>query len=146
MSVVIGIDPGANTGVAVYKDGHLIDLYTKCHEQALLFVRTHKPSLVVLEDSTLQSHLFAGTGLNRAAAIKVARNVGEIDAYCKLIKQYCASLGIPYLSMSPKQKGKKMARKEFDALTGCSIPSNQHERDAAMVAWSLRNTKDASCE
>ena len=140
MSVVIGIDPGANTGVAVYVGGHLTQLLTMDVLAALEMIKENKIALVCLEDSTLTSHIFTAKGVSHAAALKVARNIGEVDACCKLIKQTCAKLNIPYLSISPKQKGKKMARKEFDALTGCSIPSNQHERDAAMVAWSLRNT------
>ena len=138
MKVVFGIDPGAKTGVAVYIDGQLSELATMNILDALEKIKFERPILVLLEDSTLISHIFTAPGISHMAGLKVARNIGEVDGCCKLIKQTCAELNIAHKSVSPKQKGKKMGRKEFDALTGCSIPSNQHERDAAMVAWSLR--------
>ena len=141
MSTIIGIDPGVNTGVAVYIDGHLTQLLTMNILDAFEAIEWEFPALVCLEDSTLVSHIFTAPGISHMAGLKVARNIGEVDGCCKLIKYACERLNISYKSVSPKQKGKKMARKEFDALTGWKDTSNQHERDAAMVAWSLRNTK-----
>ena len=146
MSVVIGIDPGANIGLAFYIEGKLYQMFTTEILGALKILDMERPVLVALEDSTLTSHIFTAPRVSHAAALKVARNIGEVDACCKLIKQTCLSLNIPYLSISPKQKGKKMARKEFDALTGYKGTSNQHERDAAMVAWTMRNTKLSTLE
>ena len=47
-------------------------------------------------------------------------------------------LDIPAHSISPLGKGHKMAADQFERITGWSKPSNQHERDAAMVAWPYR--------
>ena len=53
----------------------------------------HQPAHVVFEDSRLQSHVW-GRGTGVAAAAKVARNVGEVDAWCRLIEHTCSKLGI----------------------------------------------------
>ena len=146
MKVVFGIDPGAKTGVAVYTDGQLRELATMNILDALEKIKYERPALVYLEDSTLISHIFTAPGISHMAGLKVARNIGEVDGCCKLIKQICGQLNIPYKSVSPKQKGKKMARKEFDTLMSWTEASNQHERDAAMVAWTMRNTKLSTLE
>ena len=96
-----------------------------------------RPQRVVFEDSRLISHSFT-TVKSRAGALKIARNVGEIDAWCKLIVLACESLNIPAHGISPKAKGKKLNADQFKALTGWALKSNQHERDAAMVAWKYR--------
>jgi hypothetical protein len=137
---ILGIDPGANTGVALFLDGQLIDIGTTTAWTLRCFL-DNDVGLVVLEDSTLQSHVW--TPAKGAAALKIARNIGEIDAWCKLIKAECGSRGIAYRSISPKEKGAKLTADEFKKLTGWTGKSNQHERDAAMVAWRFRNTRES---
>jgi hypothetical protein len=139
--MIIGIDPGAKTAIAHYFDGALAGIHTTDILGAISFIRVERPVLVILEDSTLTSHIFTAPGVAHRAALKVARNIGEIDAYCKIIKQVCGDLGIAYRSISPKDKGKKIDAKEFERITGWTEKSNQHERDAAMVAWRFRSAK-----
>jgi hypothetical protein len=138
--IVIGIDPGAKTAIAQFKGGKLIDIHTTDVLGTLSFLRIERPILAVLEDSTLTSHIFTAPGVSHRAALKVARNIGEVDAYCKIIKQVCGEIGIAYRSISPKEKGKKIDAAEFGRITGWTEKSNQHERDAAMVAWRFRST------
>jgi predicted RNase H-like nuclease (RuvC/YqgF family) len=139
--MIIGIDPGAKTGIAQYTDGKLLAMQTTDILGAITLIRLTLAKLVVLEDSTLTSHIFTAPGVPHRAALKVARNIGEVDAYCKIIKQVCGELEIPYRSISPKDKGKKIDAKDFDRITGWTSKSNQHERDAAMVAWRFRSEK-----
>jgi hypothetical protein len=139
--MIIGIDPGAKTGIAQYTNGKLLAMQTTDILGAITLIRLTLAKLVVLEDSTLTSHIFTAPGVAHRAALKVARNIGEVDAYCKIIKQVCGDLGISYRSISPKDKGKKIDAKEFERITGWTGKSNQHERDAAMVAWRFRSAE-----
>lgn len=139
--MILGIDPGAKTGVASYTEGRLSDLWTMNTRKLCDWLPGASPKLVVIEDSTLQSYVFTAPGVRHAAAMKVARNIGEVDAYCKLIKQACAELKIECRSVSPKGKGQKLDAARFKILTGWPEASNQHERDAAMVAWRFRSTR-----
>ena len=134
-NVVIGIDPGANTGIAIYHGGKLTSLHTIDPYRIAEYVAG--AARVVFEDSRLTSFVFT-TAMSRASALKMARNVGEIDAWCKLIVALCADLGIPAHGISPKGKGAKVKAPAFDALTGWAGSSNEHTRDAAMVAWPYR--------
>ena len=137
MSFLLGLDPGASTGVAIFGEGKLLQLQTISPHEIAELIATIKPSRVIFEDSRLTSHVFTKT-MSRPAALKIARNIGEIDAWCRLIVLVCDQLGITAHGISPKAKGAKLDAKEFGRLTGWLAKSNQHERDGAMVAWGYR--------
>lgn len=140
MSVIMGLDPGSSTGVAYFSGGKLQKLDTIEPVQLLWCIKNTMPARVIFEDSRLESHLW-NTNSSRAAALKMARNVGEIDAWCKLIVAICAELGIAAHGISPKSKGAKLSAEQFKAMTGWDIRCNQHERDAAMIAWLYKNSR-----
>lgn len=136
--IILGIDPGASTGIATYHDGKLTSLQT---------IRPHQmreaiegASMVVFEDSRLTSFMFS-TVNSRPAALKMARNVGQVDAWCSLIVALCEEAGIKAYGISPKQKGAKLNAQQFAKTTEWAESSNQHERDAAMVAYPYRRAK-----
>lgn len=141
-TVILGIDPGANTGLAIFRAGKLAELRTVEPAGIEAQIVAIKPSRVVFEDSRLQSHTWAtAKAMSRAAAVKIARNVGQIDAWCSLVTAICAKHSIPAHGISPKAKGSKTTAEQFEKLTGWTMASNQHVRDAAMCAWAYRGAK-----
>ena len=137
--LILGIDPGLRTGVAHFEGGKLMHLETVHPIDIHGLLLRCKPGMVVYEDSRLQSHVWKrGTGI--AAAAKIARNVGEVDAWCRLIEHTCSKLGIKAHGVSPQGKGRKLNALQFERLTGWVRSTNQHERDAAVVAWGFRKT------
>lgn len=140
--LILGIDPGANTGVAAFTDGKLVHLATIAPHEIERTLREAKPARVVFEDSRLQSHAWtAQSKAARGAALATARSLGQVDAWCRLITNVCAELGIPAHGISPAAKGPKRGAENFAAYTGWQDRSNQHERDAAMVAWPYRSAR-----
>jgi predicted RNase H-like nuclease (RuvC/YqgF family) len=141
MTAVIGIDPGVNMGIAVYYKGRLLELETWTVLHTIQFINDEldDKKLIVIEDSRLQSYMFTGAKDNRLSALKQARNLGSVDGICTIIEAICATKNIDLICISPKQKGKKLTAKEFEQKTGWTKSSNQHERDAACVAWRYRN-------
>ena len=135
--ILLGIDPGQHTGLAIFEGGRLAELCTEDPVWIASAIESIAPGMVVFEDSRLQSAVWT-TSTSKAAAAKMARNIGEIDAWCKLIVAVCAGLDIPAHSVSPLSKGHKMAADQFERITGWGKQSNQHERDAAMVAFPYR--------
>lgn len=138
--VILGIDPGANTGVAHFVDGELARLETIAPHQIERTLREAMPARVVFEDSRLQSHTWT-RGKTGAASAKMARNVGQVDAWCFLITAICGELGIAAHGVSPAGKGAKVNAERFAEITGWAGRSNEHERDGAMVAWPYRSAK-----
>ncbi|WP_342617203.1 hypothetical protein [Rhodoferax sp. GW822-FHT02A01] len=135
--IVLGIDPGQNTGVATFSCGRLESLQTIAPHQIPAFIRKSGAGRVVFEDSRLTSFVFT-TVKSRPAALKMARNVGQVDAWCQLIVLTCGDLGIPAHGISPAGKGTKLDAKAFARMTGWLAASNEHTRDAATVAWPYR--------
>ncbi|WP_103018123.1 hypothetical protein [Alicycliphilus denitrificans] len=140
MPLILGIDPGAETGVASYVDGKLVGLQTIEPWDVERFLRVSGAVRVVFEDSRLETRLWnARTKGAYGAALATARSVGQVDAWCTLITAICGDLGIPAHGISPTAKGAKVDAAAFGRITGWEKRSNQHERDAAMVAWPYRN-------
>lgn len=123
--IVLGIDPGVETGYAKFYSGKLAVLTTFKPWELLKHLQY---DLVVFEDSRRM-------GMFRALG---ARQVGEIDAWCRMIEGYCKEYKIDFVAVSPKQKGKKVNAETFREITGWTGRTNQHERDAAMCAWPYR--------
>ena len=140
MSLILGIDPGSNTGLATYIGGNLVHLDTIAPVEIAARIELARPARVVFEDSRLLSYTWT-TIKSRPAALKMARNVGEVDAWCKLIVAVCEQFAIPAHGISPKGKGAKVGAEQFTRITGWDERSNEHERDAAMVAYPYRNAK-----
>lgn len=137
---VVGIDPGQATGLAVYDKGKLIELHTVTPDELENWLAKNQPQVVIFEDSRGTGKTFtAAKARSVAAALKIARNVGEIDRLCKDIAAMCKRLGIECYGVAPVDKGAKRNAKDFAQITGWSGRSNQHARDAAMVAWPYRN-------
>lgn len=136
---IIGIDPGVQTGVAIYEGGHLEHLATIEVHGYYTLLQSERPGLVIVEDSRLQSHVFTAPKITGNAKNKVARNIGMVDGFCHLLESLCKALEIEIISVSPLGKGSKYNAKVFGQITGYQGRTNQHERDAAMVARPFRN-------
>lgn len=78
--VLIGIDPGKNTGTAMYRDGELRALRTIEPVEIHALIFSVMPDVVVFEDSRLQSRVWTGNKLRPGAASKVARGSATNDA------------------------------------------------------------------
>ncbi len=137
---LIGIDPGKNTGIAIYRDGALCELHTLSPDMIEALLVRVRPDLVVFEDSRKQSAVFS-RGANARATLKIARNVGEIDMLCRQIEEMCRRHGLESLGVSPLRKGAKLDAARFAQITDWTARSKQHERDAAMVAHPYRRAE-----
>ena len=138
--VLIGIDPGKNTGVAIYRDGELRQLLTLTPDMIESLLVRVRPDLVVFEDSRKQSAVFS-RGTNARATLKIARNVGEVDMLCRQIEDMCRRHGLESVGVSPLRKGAKVDAARFAQITDWTARCNQHERDAAMVAHPYRRAE-----
>ena len=136
--IVMGIDPGQATGTALYRDGALRALRTVAPVEIQALIREVVPDMVVYEDSRLQSRVWTANKARAAASMKIARDVGRIDAWCELIEATCKPLQIACYGVSPKGKGAKLDAAQFRRATGWDGRSNQNERDAAMCAFRYR--------
>jgi hypothetical protein len=146
-NILLGIDPGTQTGVATFIDGSLHQIQTLTHEETIRLIRfggtCNGPiTSVVFEDANLQKPVFARNGANARMILKIARNVGMVQQMCKDVQAACESVGMPFLAVSPLKKGAKLSAAAFMQHTGWQPRTSQHGRDAAMVAWKYRNMSE----
>ena len=143
MALVIGIDPGVKNGIAIFVDGKLIklDTFTVIGLINWLPKQCTENTVIVLEDSRETSFMFSGKHLGRSEALKIARNVGMVDQVCRLVEELCTIYPVKILiKASPIKKGAKVEDyRAFNAKTGWTKKSNQHNRDAGIVAFKYRN-------
>ena len=138
--MIIGIDPGKDSGLVTLVNGEIFSLKTLSPEAVLKEIDKFKGCegmTVIFEDSRLQPIFSRGT--NARAAGRIARNVGMVDGQCRDIEDCCKRLGIRYIPISPKGKGRKLNAQAFTEMTGWQGKrTNSHERDAVLVAWPYR--------
>ena len=139
---VIGIDPGVNMGLAIYENAKLVELMTiePIGLAEIFSIYAGDPLFVAFEDSRLQSHVWVPSQ-SKGVAANISRKIGMVDAWCYMIERYCEAWDIAYMRISPKAKGEKLNAQDFNRITHWEGKSNQHERDAAMIAWQFRSKK-----
>lgn len=140
-SAILGIDPGQNTGIAILRGGALVELRTVSPADVEAVIALDRQQLVVFEDSRKNTFFPRSKCTSQRVELHIARRVGEIDQLCREIERVCVLFGIPCIGVSPQRKGAKLNAERFAEITGWTKRCNQHERDAAMVAWQYRRLK-----
>jgi hypothetical protein len=125
---IAACDPGSNTGVAVV-DVHsqkIITLKTMDFWSAYNYLDNfdRRETLVVIEVPTTKTN-WHGNG----AAI----DVGGVIREAKLLADGIERLGFEVIRVHPRGK---VPAKNFNKITGWVGRSNEHNRDAGMLAWS----------
>ena len=136
--IVVGIDPGVSTGLALWDsvDKRLLEVLTLGILQAQQYVLTLKNlgnlSHIVMEDARLRTGWF---GENSAAK---QQGAGSIKRDCSIWTEFCDMHGILLRSVSPKHKGAKVDAAMFAKLTKWEGRTSEHARDAAMLVIGTR--------
>lgn len=135
--ILIGIDPGVNTGIAVSKDGKLEEVVTEQLHEAFkmidCFIWNKKPEdtlIIYVEDARKRKYY----GANSAAK---QQGAGSIKRDCRAWEDYLSSHQVDFVLVDPKdQKGlTKWDAKTFKQKTGWQERTNEHGRDAALLIW-----------
>jgi hypothetical protein len=156
-TIYIGIDPGANTGFAVWnrvRSGQYFSqiectdfwgAIDKLEEFHLMLCPQHDLKLVVvIEASNLNRSMHAST-MDKIAGtpseklrriLKMAQDVGGVKRECELLMKWCERNGITFIAAQPTAKSyTKLKADRFTQLTGWKARTNEHSRDAAMLVW-----------
>lgn len=128
--MIVGIDPGVNTGFAVYKDGQL-ELHTLTFWGATSRLLAEPPDKVYLEDPNLISPTFL-RNVSKRGLLKIAQNVGMNKRDAQLMLEFCRDV-IEVDVELVKPTTKKWGRHIFQRVTGITKPVSQHARDAAKL-------------
>lgn len=136
--ILIGIDPGTNTGLAqwiVSEKKFLAVESVKIHQLIMYFIdmgESKERIKVYIEDSRNVSRGFGGAAK--------AQGAGSIKRDCNIWEDFLMDLGIDYQFIRPgKRSNLKMTSEAFAKLTGWKGRTNSHGRDAAMLVFGRTN-------
>jgi hypothetical protein len=128
----IAIDPGVHTGLAVAKDGVLIDVRTcsfwVAHWQLSSLHSVGEKVELIIEDPR---GIYVPPGQRNPQRIK---GVGSVERDAKLWIEYAEHYGIPYRTVKPG-KYRKIDADTFRRWTGWTGRTSEHARAAAMMVW-----------
>lgn len=131
--IIIGIDPGKQTGLAFAIDGKITELCTVDFWTAYDRVRMWAPECVEIHiEDTSDLPVIGRPHTNRHAHGKIGRNVGGVCREAELLISGFRRLGYTVIPHRNK-KSSKMDAKTFNRITGWEGRTNQHQRDAAVL-------------
>lgn len=132
--ILIGIDPGVNTGYAEYlpSEGKLLAVGTvKIHEAMATIRRAHERGesmRVLFEDARLRK--WFGTKGREAL-----QGAGSVKRDCKIWDDFLRDLGVCFQMVGPQSGATKWDAARFAQVTGWTGRTSEHARDAAMLIW-----------
>ena len=130
--ICIGIDPGTDTGVAVWdtREKRFLSLATMPIHRALALVydyHLHNDTEVVFEDARLRK--WFGYGDTSAKA----QGAGSVKRDCSIWEDFCKDFGIHYRLGNPGDCPTIVEKSYFEMISGWKGRTSEHSRDAAML-------------
>lgn len=137
---VAGIDPGVNTGIAIYdrelKRIHFtttIDFWGAI----VLFRQYNQAEFLVIIEAPKKTRLYARhdveTGPRRRE--KIAANVGSSAREAELLAEGLELLGFEVIRQTPTRR--KWTAEQLERYTGIKERTNQHVRDAIALCYGV---------
>ena len=121
----IGIDPGVMCGYAIKSNGVITSVRTyriwelfeeiSCNSSDILYV---------VEDAR-----------KRGGPVAAAQGAGWVKVLSGQIEAYLKENECNYKMIAPIRNGTKLNSAQVKSITGWDPRSNQHERDAIIIAW-----------
>ena len=132
MTILIGIDPGVHTGLAVYSEGKL-QLVESCTavkaECFVLKAAKEVDSIILLIEDARQRTWYGSKGR------EVLQGVGSVKRDCQRWEEFCSHHEIDFKLIHPKNNKTKLKAAEFKKITGWNGRTNEHGRDSAMLIF-----------
>ena len=128
--IYIGIDPGVNTGVAVWDSTvkKFLSIETMPILEAISKVNVYRDAVIIIEDAR-QRKWFGNSGKERL------QGAGSIKRDCQIWQEFLESNEITHYWVAPKNNKTKLDAMQFKQITGYVERTNVHGRDAAMLVY-----------
>ena len=137
--VIVGIDPGVNTGLAVWDTASrsLIDVRCSGIVDAMEYLRNLKETngigLVVFEDARQRKWIPREKDLKEFKGR--AMGAGSVKRDCTIWEEWCKYHHIEFVKTPPRAGMTKLSDAFFRGITGYDRRTNNHGRDAAMLVF-----------
>ncbi|MFA5229250.1 MAG: hypothetical protein WC446_05825 [Candidatus Paceibacterota bacterium] len=131
-TVLIGIDPGTKTGVAVWSPkGRFLEITTTTIDKAMQIVEHYAKQdkvFVRFEDARLRKWFGGNSYAKRQGA-------GSVKRDCSIWEGFLKRLNVEFEAVAPKDCITKMKADYFKAITGYCGRTSEHARDAAILVY-----------
>lgn len=135
-NLAIGIDPGVNTGLAIWD----IDekRFTDIRTDSILtiidrlkndYLSKDDISIVLVVEDARKRTYFGNTGRERL------KGAGSVERDCKIWEEFCELYGVKLCLIHPKHNKTKLNAEQFTRITGYTGRTSVHARDAAMLVY-----------
>lgn len=135
-TIAVGIDPGINTGMAIYnrqskKIEKIFPALTMgdAQEQLLAIMKENPDLLVVLEDARKK------VVPKKFRKPERAYGAGHVRAMCYMWEDWLTRNGFTFMLVTPLRA--KLSKCDLEKYTGYSGLTSQHGRDAAMLVFQI---------
>lgn len=139
--IAIGIDPGVQTGVAVWDctNKKFLEIRTMVAIEAMFYLKEYyidaMPNdhiMFYIEDARKRKFFKGATDKEMRSK---SQGAGAVKRDSKYWEEYCKYLDIPFDLSAPR--GTKLEISAFKAITKYEGRTNEHNRDAAMKVFGL---------
>lgn len=137
--IVVGIDPGVHTGVAVWDTSsrQLLDVRCSGIVEAMRYIHELQQErgigLIVFEDARQRKWIPREKDLAQFRGR--AMGAGSVKRDCSIWEEWCKVFAIDYVKTPPKNNITKLTDRMFSGITGYDRRTNEHGRDAAMLVF-----------
>ena len=137
--IVVGIDPGQNTGLAVWDTVSRSFLDIRCSGivDAMRYLNelqaTRQIGLLVFEDARKRKWLPREKSLKEFKGR--AMGAGSVRRDSAIWEEYCRTYAVPFVMVAPRPGMTKLTDNYFQGITGYDRRTNEHGRDAAMLVF-----------
>lgn len=141
MSIVVGIDPGTNTGMAVWDSStrQFLDIRTTGIVEAMRYLQDlqseRQIDLVVFEDARQRKWIPRERDIAQLKGR--AMGAGSVKRDCAIWEEFCKVYALDYRCPPPRKGLTKLTDTHFRGLTGYDGRTNEHGRDAAMLVFGV---------
>ena len=137
--IVVGIDPGVNTGLAVWDTSarQFLDIRCSGIVDAMDYLRRLREErtigLIVFEDARKRKWIPREKDLSEFRGR--AMGAGSVKRDSAIWEEWCETYCIDYVAAPPRQGMTKWTDLAFRGVTGYDRRTNNHGRDAAMLVF-----------
>lgn len=138
MALFIGIDPGVNTGLAVWdpQKRRFLEIRTLPIVRALELCEEYRMSYalnMVFEDARRRQWLPRERNLSEYRGKLMG--AGSVKRDCDIWEEYCTEHSIPFQAVPPRAGLTKWDADTFKKVTGWTGRTSNHARDAALLVF-----------
>lgn len=143
MSILIGIDPGEHTGIALWdvREKKFIVIETMPLYYALSWVRdkwedsirNSEKMAVIFEDARQRKWFPREKNISEYRGKLMGAGAAKRDA--RIWEEFLTDYGIPFTAHKPQAGGTKWSADYFAQVTGWTGRTSEHARDAALLVY-----------